>query len=381
MEETLAALRAEINTVNQQLTDLLVRRLNLAEQVADCKQQQQLPLLDAGRERQILNEMAQRAGAECAYETKMLFSELFELSRMRQRRRLLANTPLATKIDYALAATPPEFPKMATFIACQGVEGSYGQQACDRLFFKPNILYFNQFADVFNAVEKGMCSYGVLPIENSIAGSVTQVYDLMREHHFYIARSIKQRLDHALLARPHTTIADVREILSHEQGLRQCANFLTNFRSVKITAVENTAVAARLVAASERRDLAAISSARCAEIYGLTPLRTDLTVNNYTRFICITRHLEIYPGANRVSLMLTLPHRAGSLNRIIARFAALGLNLLKIESRPISGKDFEFMFYFDIEASAFEAPTRMLLGDLSVELPMCEFLGNYTEMA
>jgi prephenate dehydratase len=235
------------------------------------------------------------------------------------------------------------------------------------MFNMPGILYFSSFEGVFQAVEKGMCRYGVLPLENSLAGSVTDVYDLMKAHKFFIARSVKLRIEHRLLTVPGVALTEIREIVAHEQALRQCAPFLSGLKDVKLTPFANNATAARYVADSGRRDIAAIASARNASLYGLEPLEARIMDDgsNYTRFICISRDMEIYPGANRISLMASLPHTPGSLYRAVARFAVEGLNLLKLESRPVPGRDFEFMFYFDFEGSVVDQDVKTLLSELS----------------
>ena len=262
------------------------------------------------------------------------------------------------------------------------MEGAYSQIACDKLFAMPDIVYFKSFEGVFQAVEQGLCEYGVLPIENSSHGTVSAVYDLMRHYKFHILRSIKVQINHMLLANPGAKKETIREIFSHEQALGQCAAYLKQFPDAKITVVENTAVAAKRVGESGRTDVAAISSRDCAALYGLAILEEDVqdAASNFTRFICITKELRIYPGASRISLMLSLPHRPGALYAMIAKFSALGLNLIKIESRPIPGRDFEFLFYFDMEASVYSDEVLSLLGELSEEPELFILLGCYSEV-
>ena len=231
-------------------------------------------------------------------------------------------------------------------------------------------------------MKAGLCQYGVLPIENSTFGTVKPVNDLLAKYGFYIVRALKLHVRHALLVKPGTKLEDIREITSHEQAVGQCGEFLRSLKNVTVISGDNTAVAARKVAESPRRDVAAIASPMCAELYGLEILREDIqdNANNYTRFICISRNMEIYPGANRISVTLRLPHRVGSLSRFVSRFAALGLNLVKLESAPLPGSDFEFTFYFDFEASVRSAGVTELLEELSVASDQFAFLGNYIEL-
>ena len=177
-------------------------------------------------------------------------------------------------------------------------------------------------------------------------------------------------------------MSDIKEIFSHPQAISQCAKFLDAMPGVKITACENTAAAAEAVAKSERTDVAAISSYNCVELYGLERLAADIQdrSNNYTRFICISKKLEIYPGADKTSLMLVLPHRPGALYQILGRFYALGMNLIKLESRPLPDREFEFMFYFDLETSVYSDEFIRLVDDLDAICEEFQYLGSYSEV-
>jgi chorismate mutase/prephenate dehydratase len=242
-------------------------------------------------------------------------------------------------------------------------------------------MYINTFDGVFSAVEKNLCQYGILPIENSLHGSVTSIYDLMYKYRFFIVRSVKLKINHVLLAKPGVKLSDVRKIYSHEQALAQCSEFLKN-QNVAIEPCENTATAAKMIKESESNDIAAISSIQCADLYNLDVLSEDIqnSDNNYTRFICISKRLEIYPGARKISLMVTTPHTPGSLYKLIAKFATRGINITKLESRPIPNKDFEFMFYFDLDIQVYDEAVFNLFSQLEGENEKFMFLGCYTEL-
>ena len=371
--------REKINQIDDQLIRLFEQRMEAALEIARYKQQNHLPVYDPARERQVLLRQTAAVPPQLSASARVLYSTLFDLSRSYQHRYLSAPSDLPDRIRAAVK--DEDFPAQAV-VACQGVEGAYSQQACEKLFDMPNIMFCKRFEGVFQAIESGLCRYGVLPIENSAYGSVDEVYDLMRQHRFYIVRSIKVKVNHQLMALPGTKLSDIREVVSHSQAIGQCGRFLKTLPDVKITPCENTAAAAKLISQSGRRDLAAIASPACAELYGLVPLQKNVcdTDHNFTRFICIAREIEIYPGANRMSLMLTLPHKPGSLYRMIARFAALGLNLTKLESRPLAGTDFEFQFYFDLEASVRNDDAVNLVGELSSENEDFTYLGSYLEV-
>ena len=378
----LSEIRKEIDAVDEEMTKLFVRRMACADQVAAAKRGTGKPVLDPGREREILAKVAERVGPALESEGKLLFSTLLSVSRGRQRAQLADDGMFAKTVAEAMSATPAIFPSKAN-VACPGAEGGYSQQAAVAFVKFPSLFYFRDFESVFTAVEEGMCEYGVLPIENSTAGSVTQVYDLMAKHDFKIAKALKLRIRHVLLAPKGVKLADVKEIASHPQALAQCAEFLKAHQGVRTVPASNTAAAAAELAKSGRKDAAVIASRECAELYGLDILADDIsdTTSNFTRFICISRKTEIYPDANKFSLMMSLSHRPGSLADILIRFGAVGVNLTKLESRPVPGSDFEFRFIFDFEASPHDVRVVKLLSSLASdpEVEHFTFLGAYAE--
>ena len=369
-------IREQINGVDRELLPLFLKRMELSSRVAVWKAENGMPVYDAGRERQILSDVSERAGEEMAEYARLLYGELFSLSRAYQT-QLMAGDKVFPLPEIEQAG----FPHTAT-VACQGVEGAYSQAAADRAFRFADIRFVRTFDDVFEAVEKGSVRFGVLPIENSAHGSVTKVYDLMRRHRFTIVRAVKLHVRHHLLAVKGAELSGIRTVLSHEQALGQCSAFLAGLPDVQIRVCENTAVAAQLVARAGDRTMAAISSEACAAQYGLTVLRSHIqnTDNNYTRFIIIEKTPRLYPGATKLSLLFSLPDRPGALNRIMARFAAASLNLTKLESRPDEGSNFHYVFYADLEADPAEPAVRRLLLSLSEELPVFVFLGAYQEV-
>ena len=378
----LSEIRKEIDAVDEEMTKLFVRRMACADQVAEAKRGTGKPVLDPGREREILAKVAERVGPALESEGKLLFSTLLSVSRGRQRAQLADDGMFAKTVAEAMSATPAIFPSKAN-VACPGAEGGYSQQAAVAFVKFPSLFYFRDFESVFTAVEEGMCEYGVLPIENSTAGSVTQVYDLMAKHDFKIAKALKLRIRHVLLAPKGVKLADVKEIASHPQAIAQCAEFLKAHQGVRSVPASNTAAAAAELAKSGRKDAAVIASRECAELYGLDILADDIsdTTSNFTRFICISRKTEIYPDANKFSLMMSLSHRPGSLADILIRFGAVGVNLTKLESRPVPGSDFEFRFIFDFEASPHDERVVTLLSSLASdpEIEHFTFLGAYAE--
>ena len=371
--------RNQLDQIDGQLVALFKQRMETVKQVADYKREHNTPVLAAGREREILYRVTGLCGEELQEYTKILYSTLLELSRDYQEDRLSAGESKLCREILAAAESSGRFPGRAV-VACQGMEGAYSQLACDKMFSLPQIMYFGRFDGVFRAVENGMCRYGILPIENSSAGSVTEVYDLMEKYNCKIVRSLKLKIEHCLLAGPGVKLADVKEVVAHEQALNQCSEFLKS-SGVKFTVFSNNAAAAQYVSQSGRTDVAAIASANCADLYNLRVLsdRVSNSDHNYTRFICISRNLEIYEGANKITFVASASHRPGSLYSLIAKFATRGLNICKLESRPIPGKDFEFRFYFDVEASVGSKDTQTVLSQLEKE-EFFTFLGAYQEV-
>lgn len=373
--------KEKIDDIDAQLVELFKKRMDACGELAQAKNAAGLPAVDAAGYRKKINEVRRQAGDELAGYAGVLYSTVLELGRCHQQALMHGENPLCAQISAALENTPKQFPESG-LIACQGVEGAYSQQAAEKLFAHPDIMYFNNFEGVFSAIDKGFCSYGVLPLENSTAGSVNAIYDLMQRYNFSIVRSVRLKVDHNLLVRRGTKLEEIKELCSHEQAFSQCGEFLKSMTGVKITVCENTAAAAKMVAESGRSDIAAISSRSCAELYGLESLRDAIQDkdNNYTRFICITKNLEIYPGADRTSVMLTVPHKPGSLYRIMARINALSVNLSKLESRPIPERDFEFMFYFDLDTSVYSPQFVELMGQLGDMCETFQYLGSYSEI-
>lgn len=377
----LTEIRQEIDGIDQELVRLFCARMNLSAQVADYKKANNLPIFVPARERAILQKVAQMAGPEMENYTRVLYSMLFELSRSYQSKRNGEISPLYQTISQAIEHTPKLFPQ-SPIVACQGVEGAYSQIACEKIFKSPLIMYFKSFDAVFNAIEQGMCQYGILPIENSTAGSVTKVYDLMIRHNFSIVRTFRLKIDHNLLANPDTTLADIKTIYSHEQAISQCSDFLHSLPGVNVVPVENTALASEMVAKSGSKEVAALSSRSCAELYGLQCLAASVQDkgNNRTRFICISKNLEIYPGADKTSIMMVTPHKPGALYKVLARLYTLGINVTKLESRPIPDREFEFMFYFDLETSIYSEEYVQLMCELDELCEEFKYLGSYTEV-
>lgn len=379
----LSNIRGQLDQIDGQLLDLFLQRMELIEQVTDIKKEQHQPLYDPNREREILQKVHARAGAEHAIAAHQYFRTILELSRSRQAAKLIPPTNVAARIAAMCTHEEACFPQTGR-VACSGIEGSNAQTAADKLFPHGDILYMNGFAPVVQAVKADLCQFGVLPIENSNNGSVRAVYDLLRaEPDLSIVRSIRLLIRHVLLARPGTTIDQIRTIYTHEQAAGQCSRFLSTLPHVDIVPCTSTAHAAQRIAASNDPTVAAIASEDCAKLYGLTVVRDTIQnqQHNDTRFLCITKGARCYAGADRMSLLVTCSNAPGSLYHMIAKISALGLNMCKLESVPIPGSNFTYQFFLDLEASLHQDGVLGLLAELERSCDSFALLGVYQECA
>ncbi|MBE6949639.1 MAG: bifunctional chorismate mutase/prephenate dehydratase [Ruminococcaceae bacterium] len=377
----LSEIRDRIDEIDKPLLSLFLERMALSREVAEYKKANNLPIMNKKREREILKRVMDESGDLEQYAHRF-YSTIFELSRSYQEEIIPNGAKVRAEIEKALAVETGEFPKTGT-IACQGVEGAYSQMAADRMFPRGNLMFFKTFEAVFDAVESGLCRYGVVPIENSSNGSVRATYDLLNKKNCRIVRSERLCVRHELLAKPGTKLEDITEIHSHEQALGQCSEFLKSLGDeVSIIPADNTAMAAEMAAKSEKKGIAAIASHSGCENYGLVPVAAGIqnSDNNYTRFVCIAKNTEIYPGADHISLILAVKHKPGALYEILSKLAAMEVNLIKLESCPIVGHDFEFMFFFELQGSVRDPKTVTLLESLERDCEGFVFLGNYLEV-
>ena len=376
----LSEIRTKIDAVDDQLLELFLQRMQLSDEVAAYKNEHRLPILNKQREREILAKVTEKSGDKERY-AYHLFSTLFELARSRQAELIDAPTHVEAQVKASLAAGGEVFPQTG-LVACQGVEGANSQVACDRILPRGNLVYVKTFQAVASAVESGLCKFGVLPIENSSNGSVRAVYELLQDHKLSVVRSTRLCIRHELLALPGAKLSDITEIYSHEQAIGQCSRFLTGLNGVRVVPCDNTAAAAQMVAERGDKHVAAISSHPCAALYGLECLKDDIqdSDNNYTRFFCVAKDPVIYAGANRISLIIACENKPGALYDILSKLAALGINMTKLESCPVTGRNFEFIFFLELEASVHEPGVLPMLEELERSCQSFQFLGSYAEV-
>lgn len=373
----LLELRNEIDKLDDELIPLLLKRMDISRQVAEYKVQNGIPVLNEQRELEILEDVASKCG-EQGEVIKTVFSAIMDASRALQHKIIGGGVELRNLISNAKCEK--NLTANGEPIACQGVQGAYSGEAAKALFPDSPIDFHKQFEDVFEAVNQNKARFGIIPVENSTAGSVHESYDLIMKYKFFIVGAYDLRVDHCFCAKPGAKFEDIENVYSHTQALSQCNIFLKNFDFTGIT-FSNTAAAAKFVSESEKNNIAAICSESAAKKYGLKIIRKGIqnVTNNTTRFIVISKELVIDEDAEKISLIFSAPHRTGSLYRVLGRFSMTGLNLTKLESRPVANGRFDYYFYVDILGSVRDEQTLDLLCALSDELPEFSFLGNYYE--
>jgi prephenate dehydratase len=264
-------------------------------------------------------------------------------------------------------------------IAFQGEPGAYSEAAALKYAPGATVAPCPSFEEVFAAVAEGRATYGILPMENSIGGSIHRNYDLLVEHLLPIVGEVELHVDHCLLARPGTAIEDVRVVYSHPQALAQVEKALSEMRGVEVVAVYDTAGAAKMVRDGDRADAAAIASRRAAEVFGLAVLRASMQdfADNITRFCVIAREDAKAADANKTSIVFALHSKPGALFKALAGFALRDINLTKLESRPLRGRPWEYAFYVDVEVPATHPGCQRALADLGEFSHWVRVLGSY----
>lgn len=375
---TLSELRMEINRIDQQLMKLFVERMSVVDNIARVKKAEGLSVMVPDREKEVLENALTAVPREIIFYGTSLYRHILELSRERQR-EIRSTCGTEGPISELLRSAKPcvDHPR----VCVQGVEASFAMSAALSIYPDARLTYVDKWSDILYSLAEGSCDYGVLPVENSSAGSVGEVFDLLIKYRFFIARAVSLPVSHYLLGVRGAKISDIRRVYSHPHAFPQCGDYLRKHPRFELIPYTNTAAAAEYVAREGRKEYAAISSRDCAHIYGLDILAKSIQSNigNRTRFISVAKRPEFAPDANKVSLFFSLPHVTGSLYRTLARFAVNGINISKIESRPNPERSFEYYFYLDFTGSVRSRPTLDLLNALSEELPGFHMLGNYCE--
>ena len=369
-------LRREIDAIDAQMVRLFEERMDVTRRVGEYKLAQGLPVLDAAREHEVLEKKrALLSDPALSAEVTALYETVMAISR-RQQRGLIAAAQPREDADLLSQVRPPvERPR----VLYQGEPGAYADEAAAFFFGEETARdRVPTWEDIFVTLKEGRADYGVVPIENSSTGSINAVYDLLAKYGAYIVGEQLVRVDHCLMAPKGASLDTLTHVYSHEQGLFQCEEYLKD-RPWQRTALLNTAAAAKFVAEGGDVTQAAIGSPRAAQLYGLEVLAQKINFNeeNFTRFVVVSPAPELRPGSDKISALFTIAHESGSLHRILAIFAAHGCNLLKLESRPIVGKSWEYRFFVDIEGQLTDPAMKDVLRETEEATAQLRVLGNY----
>lgn len=378
--DELKELRREIDTVDRQMVELFRRRMEITRQVGEYKAARGLPVLDQERERQVLTEKGELAGEELRPAVIKLYQTIMALSRRQQRDlagRGADNPGLRRYLDaLARVRRPVENPR----VVYQGVPGAYSEQACVNVFGEGVAAEgLEQFEDCFKALKEDRADYAVMPIENSSTGAIRQIYDLLTQYECHLVGETTVKVEHCLMAPVGATLDTITHVYSHEQGLFQCEQYLKNHPDWERMPQADTAGSAQMVAAIGDITKAAICSERAAALYGLTILARGINHNshNTTRFVVVSPEPELRPGADKVSTLFVLPHQAGSLNEVLTVLAVHGLNMVKLESRPIPEHSWEYMFFLEFTGSLTDPAADDAIHELAQTTGDFRVLGNF----
>ncbi len=366
-------IREQIDGIDRKLVELIKERMECSRKVAEFKRTNNMAVFDSARESLIFDKVAE-LGGEHGDAMRMIYASIMEQSK-------------ALQYPYIDNKSVREFQSLKEHslvksIACQGVAGAYSSLAGAVLYPNAEITYCATFADVCDLVKQGKVEYGILPVENSWAGSVHEVYDLLINGRFLIAESIDAHIKHNLIGHEDAEISDIKRVLSHPQALRQCSEAIEKL-GCETVECSNTAVAVSAVAKSSDRSAAAIGSAAAAKLNGLKILKSNIASSavNTTRFVSISNVAQRCEDADKISIVFSVSgyDKPGTLLSVLAHFASCGMSLSKIESRPLKGSRFEYVFYADFCANLDDSRTAGVLATLATELPDFVLLGNYRE--
>lgn len=368
----LTELRKNINDIDDEIIKLFQKRMECSFKVAEYKIENNMPVFQADRENEIIQKIRNSVPKELENSAEVLFTTLMDISKCKQYQKFFADSNRIEFQPLDLTGSP--------VVAVPGTVGSYSHIACTQFVKNGKPVFYENFEEVFQAVESGEAEFGVLPFANSTTGSVVQTYHLMREHDFKICAETRVKVDHCLAVKPGVKLEDIKSIYSHEQGIMQCSEFIKK-HGFKTHTYSNTSLAACYIKGSDK-PLGAICSHVCAEELGLEILEQGIAdaQENYTKFMLISKKTLCPENANMISVSLALPHTSSSLYRLLTKFSVAGLNLCMIESMPIANTDFDVIFYLDFEGSITSADVAKLINELNSELSYFKFLGNYTEI-
>lgn len=375
--EKLLELREQLDVIDNQIVDLYEKRMSICEQVGEFKIEAGRKIFDKQREIEKLSAVTANVTDEFHKKgIRELFEQLMSMSRKLQYQLLTKKGALGRLPFIGVEKLDWEHSR----IVFQGTEGAYSQAAMEKYFGKDiNSFHVQTFRDAMEAIEEGSADFAVLPIENSSAGMVNEVYDLLVEFENYIVGEVFLPIEHTLAGLPGTKLGQIERVYSHPQALMQSARYLDEHRDWQQISVANTAVAAKKVLEDHICTKAAICSAYAAKYYGLEVLvdKVNDSASNTTRFIVVTNQKIFLEDASKISICFEVPHESGSLYHLLSHFIYNDLNMTKIESRPIEGRNWEYRFFVDFDGNMADAAVKNAIRGLREESRNLKILGNY----
>lgn len=374
----LSEIRGKIDGIDDKILELFIERMKLAADVAKFKAANNMVVFQGDREKAIINDIRRKTPEGLKSSASFLFYNIMDISKCSQINEITPDQPLPYRSKI----------KDNPSVAVQGIEGAYGHAAYKKLFSSGSVQFFASFKEVFEAVENGSADYGVIPIENSTAGEVTANMELLERHKVFINRTVDVECAHVLAAKKGVREEDIKTVFGHEQAIRQCSKYLDSRGELTVIPYHNNAAAAKMVSENPSNSLGCICSAECAQLHGLDIVHPDIASdpNNRTRFICISKQLEVYEGADTVSISLSIPNISGALYRLLTNFAVNGLSMTKIQSKPLptefkTPRFEDCMFYIEFEGSIDQPVVRKLLKNFGQEQNYFKFHGNFRNIS
>lgn len=372
----LLELRDKIDVIDSQIVELYEKRMDICRQVAEYKISTGKKVFDKQREMEKLSRVKSLTHNDFnSHGIEELFEQIMSMSRKLQYRLLAENGSLG-KLPFIGVE---KLETTGARVVFQGAEGAYSQAAMMKFFGNEiNSFHVDSFRDAMSAIDEGSADFAVLPIENSTAGIVSEIYDLLQEYENYIVGEQIIKIEHCLLGVPGADISQIKRVYSHPQSLMQSARYLGNHDWQQIS-MQNNAFAAQKVATEKDPSQAAIAGEQAAEVYGLKVLQKGIndSGNNSTRFIIVTNQKIFRKDASKISICFELPHESGSLYHMLSHFIYNNLNMTKIESRPIEDRTWEYRFFIDFDGNLADSAVKNALRGLRDEARNMKILGNY----
>lgn len=371
-------IRLKLDEIDDRILELFIRRMKLTTEVAKYKAKNNMPVFQSGREKAIIDDICKKTPDGLKKSAKFLFYNIIDISKCSQVNEITPDDPFSCETEI----------KDRPVVAVQGIEGAYGHAAYKKLFTNGSPQFYASFKEVFEAVEDGSADYGVIPIENSTAGEVTANMELLERHSVYITRTVDVECAHVLAAKKGVREEDITTVFGHEQAIRQCSAYLDKKSGLTVIPYHNNAAAAKMVSENPSSALGCICSAECAALHGLDIVHADIASdpNNRTRFICISKRLEVYEGADTVSVSLSIPNISGALYRLLTKFAVNGISMSKIQSKPLptgfkTPRFEDCMFYIEFEGNINQPVIRKLINNFEEEQNYFKFHGNFKNIS